>query len=83
VDAWWAKFGREPAQTKDLVAVAVEVEAFGLTLARVTTDPGSLVTFGMKVLGRHKDTPVGEFVIRRIGNGNTAVWVLRDRAKDS
>jgi len=75
VEAWYAKHQTGLVLPAALMNLAIENEVF-LGDVRGTTERGKLNSFSKRVLGRHKDTPVGAFIIRQDRSNQSRFWRL-------
>lgn len=79
VELWGANPIRaQQASARELFELANEADLFP-QVRRAATERGQLTQFGMRVLGRHIDAPVGSWFIRRQGSGSSAFYFLEPR----
>jgi len=62
---WWADAGNAALTAKDLFRIAEDNDLFEIALARGYGNHGRLTIFSQSILGKYKDAPVDEFIIRR------------------
>jgi hypothetical protein len=76
----WSKshpFPPHTATVPELFAIAQRLELFTEILTgRAAQDRGALTAFGMRVLGRNLDRPVGSHIIRRRSSARPAQYTL-------
>jgi hypothetical protein len=75
VNEWHTTYGSGMAKAGELLDIAIEKELFGEVLAG-KEGRAAITAFGMRVLSKNSDMPVGRFIIRRSDLSRPAVYFL-------
>ncbi len=77
VDEWFIQRCRTEVSCGELLEMADSKDLFPRIFAR-RSQRGQLTAFGRSVLQRQVDRPVGNHIIRRVGNGSSSMYMLED-----
>jgi putative DNA primase/helicase len=76
VEEWYRRHGTAPRGVKEILAIAQQFELFPDVIG-VREGKALETAFGMRVLARNVDTPVGQWLIRRNSVSRPALYSLR------
>lgn len=72
VEAWNERHGRDRVSGTELTKLARDIDVFRDIL---TGANGPAISFGMRVLSRLVNRPVGRWIVRRTGSGKRMYWL--------
>jgi hypothetical protein len=80
VEEWNLLYRRQPVSVDTLLAIAHRLDLFPDILAG-KTEKALQTSFGMRVLARNIDTPVGDFVLRKSSDSRPATYFLEKESE--